>query len=146
MTPTEAIRQAVREATATLDQAQSTAGRPEFTYVPPSHARALDPEATLVEGIRGAGKSFWWAQLASASHRAFVQESFPEARLPKALKVAQGFGSGLSLSQAPDAEVLSVLEKRYRPRSIWRAVIALHAGFTSPYSDQIGRASCRERV
>lgn len=133
MTTTETIRQAVREATATLDQSQSAAGRPEFTYVPPSHARALDPEATLVEGIRGSGKSFWWAQLASASHRQFVQEIFPEARLPKALKVAQGFGNGLSLSQAPDAEVLGLLAEQFRPRSIWRAVIAFHAGFTGSF-------------
>jgi hypothetical protein len=133
MTTTEAVRLAVREATATLDQSQSEAGRPEFTYVPPSHARALDPEATLVEGIRGAGKSFWWAQLASPSHRAFVQEIFPETRLPKALKVAQGFGNGLSPTQAPDAEVLSALAEQYRPRSIWRAVIAVHAGFTGPF-------------
>ena len=135
MTPTEAIRRGIREATATLDQAQATAGRPEFIYVPPSHARALDPEATLVEGIRGAGKSFWWAQLASASHRAFVQQSFPEVRLPKALKVEQGFGTGLSPSRAPDAEVLASLAQRYRPRSIWRAVLAFHAGFTGPYRE-----------
>ena len=109
MTPVEAIRRGVTEATAALDQAQSTATRPEFTYVPPSHARALDPEATLVEGIRGAGKSFWWAQLASDSHRAFVQQSFPEARLPEKLVVAQGFWPGLLTAQAPDAEVLGSL-------------------------------------
>jgi hypothetical protein len=143
MTTTEAIRLAVREATSTLDQSQSAAGRPEFTYVPPSHARALDPEATLVEGIRGAGKSFWWAQLASASHRTFVQEIFPEARLPKALRVAQGFGNGLSPTQAPDAEVLSALAEQYRPRSIWRAVIAVHAGFTGPF---IGLKTWTQRV
>ena len=133
MTPVEAIRRGVTEATAALDQAQSTATRPEFTYVPPSHARALDPEATLVEGIRGAGKSFWWAQLASDSHRAFVQQSFPEARLPEKLVVAQGFGPGLLTAQAPDAEVLGSLVERYRPRSIWRAVIAVHAQFTGPF-------------
>jgi hypothetical protein len=133
MTSSTDIRLAIQEATGTLDQAQSTASRPEFTYVPPSHARALDPEATLVEGIRGAGKSYWWAQLASPSHRAFVQETFPEARLPKNLKVAQGFGNGLSLAQAPDAEVLSSLATKYRARSIWRAVIAQAVEFDGPF-------------
>lgn len=133
MTAVEAIRRGVIEATATLDQAQSVASRPEFTYVPPSHARALDPEATLVEGIRGAGKSFWWAQLASPSHLAFVQRSFPEARLPEKLKVAQSFGPGLSTANAPDAEVLGRLAEQFRPRSIWRAVVAVHAGFTEPF-------------
>jgi hypothetical protein len=131
-----AIRQGIQQASASLDQAEPVAGRPEFfTYVPPTHARALDPEATLVEGIRGAGKSFWWAQLASPSHRLFIQETFPEARLPAELKVAQGFGNGLSQSQAPDAEVLSELVKQYKPRSIWRAVIALHAGFTGMFAE-----------
>lgn len=131
---TKTLRQGVKDATETLDQSQSAASKPEFTYVPPSHARALDLEATLVEGIRGAGKSFWWAQLASPSHRAFVQKSFPEARLPKSLKVSQGYGSGLSPAQAPDADVLSSLAAKYRPRSIWRAVIALHVGFAGAYA------------
>lgn len=134
MTSMEAIRRGVREATGTLDQNQAIASPPAFTYVPPSHARALDPEATLVEGIRGAGKSFWWAQLASPSHLAFVQESFPEVRLPRSLTVTQGFGTGLSPGQAPDAEVLGGLSERYRARAIWRAVIALHAGFPQPFA------------
>lgn len=131
---TQAIRMAVQEAAATLDQAQSTSTRPPaFTYVPPTHARALDPEATLVEGIRGAGKSFWWALLASQRHRAFVRNSFPEARIPEGLEVIQGFGNGLSITQSPDSETLRDLVKKYRPRSIWRAVIALHVGFTGDF-------------
>ncbi len=134
MRAVQTIRLGVKEATDALDQAQSRPERrPEFTYVPPSHARALDPEATLVEGIRGAGKSFWWAQLASESHQAFIRQSFPEARLPKGLKVAQGFGAGLAISQAPDAETLRALVGSYSSRTIWRAVIARHAGFSGDY-------------
>lgn len=143
MTWASNIRQGISEATLALDQTQASASRPEFTYVPPTHARALDPEATLVEGIRGAGKSFWWAQLASESHRSFIQKSFPEARIPTALKVAQGFGIGLAPSQAPDSEVLDSLAHRYRPRSIWRAVIAMHAGFTGEYA---GFSTWEQRV
>lgn len=124
-----AIRKGIVQSSAFLDQAQSTAQRPAgFTYVPPTHARALDPDATLVEGIRGAGKSFWFSQLASSEHRKFVLESFPEANLPSRLKVAQGFGAGLSVSQAPDAATLGVLSVKYPARSIWRAIIGLHAG------------------
>lgn len=59
---TLAIRQGIIEAATSLDQAQSTGQQPAgFTYVPPTHARALDLDATLVEGMRGAGKSFWWS-------------------------------------------------------------------------------------
>lgn len=123
-----AIRSGVKETAAVLDQAQATSNRqPAYTYVPPSHARALDPDATLIEGIRGSGKSFWFAQLASSRHLAFVQSSFPEVRLPARIEVAQGFGMGLSVSQAPDADTLSGLAEQYRPRTIWRAVVAHHA-------------------
>lgn len=123
------IRRALEEATDALDQARSVPERrPEFTYVPPSHARALDLDATLVEGIRGSGKSFWWAQLASEQHRRFVRASFREARLPEDLRVVQGFGSGLSLESAPDAAVLTSLVERFQTRSIWKAVIAKQLG------------------
>lgn len=129
------LRAGVRDAANSLDQAEGTPGRaPAFTYVPPSHARALDPEATLVEGIRGAGKSFWWVQLASVSHRQFVQEAFPEVRFDSKLKVARGFGMGLPTSEAPSAELLAQLIESYRPRSIWRAVLAFHAGFGGEFA------------
>lgn len=130
------LRAGVREAADSLDQAGEGPGRaPAFTYVPPSHARALDPEATLVEGIRGAGKSFWCAQLASASHRQFVQTAFSEVRFDAKLRVARGFGTGLKTSEAPSAEVLAQLVETYRPRSIWRAVLAVHAGFGGEFAE-----------
>lgn len=123
-----AIRSGVKETAAVLDQAQAASTkRPAYTYVPPSHARALEPDATLIEGIRGAGKSFWFALLASSPHLDFVRSSFPEVRLPAKIKVAQGFGTGLSISQAPDADTLVGLVEKFRPRSIWRAVAAHQA-------------------
>ena len=94
----QAIRSGIKQAAAVLAQDQATSNRPEaFTYVPPTHARALDLDATLIEGIRGAGKSFWFSLLASPRHLSFVRSSFPEARLPQGVKVAQGFGMGLSI-------------------------------------------------
>jgi hypothetical protein len=129
-TAVQAIRSGIKETAAVLDQAQATSSRPiAFTYVPPSHARALEPDATLIEGIRGAGKSFWFSLLASPQHLSFVRTAFPEARLPPRLKVAQGFGMGLSISQAPDAQTLAgLVDGGFRGRSIWRAVVAHHAG------------------
>lgn len=122
------IRKGINEAALSLDQAHAIANRPtQFTYVPPTHARALDPDATLVEGIRGAGKSFWFSLLASSNHRAFVQENFPESRLPLKLEVAQGFGASLSVAHAPDPSTLEALASKFPPRAIWRAVIAHHA-------------------
>lgn len=128
-TAVQAIRSGIKEASAALDQAQAASSRPvAFTYVPPSHARALEPDATLVEGIRGAGKSFWFSLLASPRHLSFVRVGFPEARIPARLKVSQGFGMGLPIAQAPDAETLArLVDGGFKPRSIWRAVVAHHA-------------------
>lgn len=135
MNEVQKLRAGVREAADSLDQAGGRPDRaPAFTYVPPSHARALDPEVTLVEGIRGAGKSFWWAQLASPSHREFIQVAFPEVRFNASLKVVRGFGTGLKSTEAPSADVLAELMKNYRPRSIWRAVLAFHAGFGGEFA------------
>lgn len=130
-----AIRQGIIEAATSLDQAQSTGQQPAgFTYVPPTHARAIDLDATLVEGMRGAGKSFWWSSLASQAHRAFIQEGFPDARLPSQIVVAHGFGTGSSSTEYPDAEQLIDLVSQFRPRSIWRAVVAVHAGFGKEFA------------
>ena len=75
------IRSAIVESAKNLDQAQSVGKQPPgFTYVPPTHARALDIEVTLVEGMRGAGKSFWWSSLVSEELRSFLHVGFPEAR------------------------------------------------------------------
>ena len=122
----QAIRSGIKEAAAVLAQDQPTSNRPEaFTYVPPTHAKALDLDATLVEGIRGAGKSFWFSLLASPKHLSFVRSSFPEARLPQGVKVLQGFGMGLPIAQAPDSDTLaSLIDQGFRERAIWRAVIA----------------------
>lgn len=134
-TQTLRIRQGIQEAAGTLDQTQVSANQPpSFTYVPPTHARALDLEATLVEGMRGAGKSFWWSLLASTEHREFVQSNYPEAQLPERIVVGQGFGTAFANEKYPDPETLSQLARRFKPRTIWRAVIAVHAQFDSDFA------------
>jgi hypothetical protein len=129
------IRQGIQEAASTLDQTQVSAQQPlSFTYVPPTHARALDPEATLVEGMRGAGKSFWWSLLASTEHRHFVQTNYPEAQLPLGCVVGQGFGTAFANRNYPDPETLSKLVMSFKPRVIWRAVLAVHAQFDGGFA------------
>lgn len=105
---------------------------PGFTYVPPSHARALDPENTIVEGIRGAGKSFWWLALNSEPHRNFIRAAFPEVRFGDGLEVAQGYGAQAS-PHWPSKDVLKKLSANFEPRHIWRAVIATHAKFDGAF-------------
>ncbi|WP_442774964.1 hypothetical protein [Sphaerotilus montanus] len=132
---TQLIRQGIQEAASTLDQTQVSAKQPPaFTYVPPTHARALDPEATLIEGMRGAGKSFWWSLLASSEHRKFVQECYPEAQLPSSIVVGQGFGTAFLNHSYPDPETLAELVQKFKPRIIWRAVVAVHAKFDGDFA------------
>jgi hypothetical protein len=132
--PKETIRQALIESLPENDQASSVPSADvAFTYVPPSHARALDPEKTLVEGIRGAGKSFWWSALNSEPHRRYVASVFPEARIGDNIETFQGFGPQLSPTKAPSKDALAQLIGAFSPRHIWRAVVATHVGFTAPF-------------
>ena len=113
--------------------------KPAFTYMPPSHARALEPDNTLVEGIRGAGKSFWWAALNSEEHRRFIASAFPEARINESITISQGFGAGqLDPKSSPAKDVLANLVKKFDARIIWKTVIAYHINFPIPVpkSDQ----------
>lgn len=132
--PKAEIRRALLEALPENDQPGATPSKDVgFTYVPPSHARALDPNQTLVEGIRGAGKSFWWAALASKPHRDYVASVFPEARIGTNLDISQAFGPQLPPRQAPGKDTLAQLADAFEPRQIWRAVVATHLDFPSPF-------------
>ncbi|MDP3332467.1 MAG: hypothetical protein Q8Q40_09880 [Methylococcaceae bacterium] len=134
------MREALREALPSNDQTAADPTRnPQFTYVPPSHARALDPENTIVEGIRGAGKSHWWAVLNSGQHRDYLASVFPETRITRNLIVSQGFGVGLGPKAAPGKDTLASLVKEHDPRHIWQAVIAVHAGFPEPFPNTPGK-------
>lgn len=132
--PKEPLRRAM-DALPEVDQT-SPSENVAYTYVPPSHARALDPENTLVEGIRGAGKSFWWMTLASQPHREYIASVFPEARIGKNVETSQGFGAGPGLpppSRVPRSDTLKQLADDFPPRQIWRAVVAVHLDFPLPF-------------
>ncbi|MCM8614179.1 hypothetical protein [Accumulibacter sp.] len=95
--------------------------------VPPTHNKALSPETTIVEGMRGAGKSFWTAVLANDTTRAFVAA---EARLAtnQPLVVRVGFGLDLSNNDFPSPQFMAALvDSPQPPDAIWRAVLLRHA-------------------
>ena len=128
------LRLALRETLPPVDQAGAEPERgPAFTYVPPSHARALDPDNSVVEGIRGSGKSFWWAHLTSEPHRRFIRGAFPEVRFDADLRLVQAFGAQPSSENAPSQAVLASLIMDYPARVIWRAVCAFKVGFPAPF-------------
>ncbi|MGA7750449.1 MAG: hypothetical protein WCA63_09910 [Gallionella sp.] len=136
------MRQALLEALPANDQTSSEPARtPKFTYVPPSHARALDPENTIVEGMRGAGKSHWWAALNKEEHRKYLASVFPETRISGNIEISQGYGMGSSPNDWPGKDNMVSLIKSYEPRHIWQAVIAVHANFPAPFPRKLGKWS-----
>lgn len=97
---------------------------PEEVYLPPSHLKAMDPNNMLVTGMRGAGKTFWWAALQQAAVRKLIGQTVRSA-LSESTEIRTGFGIRPALEQYPDKDVLRALMlKGVEPRLIWRTVQA----------------------
>jgi hypothetical protein len=91
-------------------------------FTPAGHSRALHPDAMLVVGIRGAGKSFWWTVLQSEEHRQMVAYLMPQSGIKKATKVSVGFGERPSPRDYPGKDTLVRLINEFDPRHVWRAI------------------------
>jgi hypothetical protein len=96
-----------------------------YTFTPASHNRALHPDVMLVEGIRGAGKSFWWSVLQSPDHRRMVAHMLPKTGIDEKTKVSVGFGERPSPDEYPGKDTLVelILIHRFDARQIWRSVV-----------------------
>ena len=95
---------------------------PRYLSRPTRHLRALDPNAMLVSGIRGAGKSFWWHALQDEALRALVVPT-GEANLT----ASAGFGER-DADDRPGKDVLEeLLREGHPPRQVWKAVVLRHA-------------------
>lgn len=93
-------------------------------FVPKSHVRALQPNATLVVGSRGAGKSFWWSALQSSDHRALVEAHSPDTRLRRNTLAVPGFGERPLPDAYPNGEVLAaLLAGGHSSRQVWKTVM-----------------------
>ena len=89
--------------------------QPQFVYVPASHRRALDPDAMVVSGIRGAGKSFWW--------HALLDDALRGAIINVSLKVTAGFGLGAAPTWPDKDELAQMIAEGFRADTVWKAVI-----------------------
>jgi hypothetical protein len=92
------------------------------TFTPAGHARALHPDAILVVGIRGAGKSFWWTVLQREEHRQMVAHLMPKSGIEKTTKVSIGFGERHSPQNYPGKDTLIRLINQFDPRQVWRTI------------------------
>mgnify|MGYP005849569949 CR=1 FL=1 len=110
-------------------QAQESLQPPELArlYVPQQHRKALSLDASVVVGMRGAGKSLWTAVLASEPHRAFVSEQIGNSLVGKILACV-GFGLDETETHFPRPETLAALVGQgLAPADIWQTVVLRHA-------------------
>ena len=116
-----------REALAELPDGTSHGATPEprDVYLPRSHVKAMDPNASLVKGMRGAGKTFWWSALQNPEVRDLVRHHTQRPILSKETEVRTGFGVTPDIDSYPGKDVLQrLMSKDIDPRIIWRSVQA----------------------
>jgi hypothetical protein len=108
------------------EQSQADEQAPELSrfYVPSTHARALNPNNMLVEGIRGSGKSVWWAALQDERHLKLVAYLLPRSELSN-INCCAGFGQTPS-DNYPSKRILKDLIKKYDAQDIWQTIIAFN--------------------
>ncbi|MDD5276062.1 MAG: hypothetical protein PHR16_08270 [Methylovulum sp.] len=120
--PVEALRLAFL---ALPEQQQQSGDKPidmHYFYVPSSHAKALQPDNMLVEGIRGAGKSEWWLELQDPDRRQLVEDLSPRTGLAN-IECTAGFGQTRS-DNYPNKKTLSNLLKNTDAQDVWQTIVA----------------------
>ena len=96
-------------------------------YVPQQHFKALHLDASVVVGMRGAGKSWWTAVLASDVHRDFVSQQLHGSSLGK-VTARVGFGLDDTETDFPRPEALAgLIQNGTDPVDIWQTVVLRHA-------------------
>ncbi|MBF0176837.1 MAG: hypothetical protein HQL63_08325 [Magnetococcales bacterium] len=96
-------------------------------YLPKNHGKALSLDASIVSGMRGAGKSFWTAVLSSPEHQALVQQLAGHAWKP-GVHVRVGYGLDDTEKWFPSEPTLAaILKKKMDPFVIWQTVVLRHA-------------------
>ncbi len=140
--PLASARQAILS---TLPEETSLFGlapEPRFVHIPPSHAKALHPDVQVVKGMRGSGKSFWWAGLQDEKIQTLVAQRVPSLRLFERVSVAVGFGEKPEPDHYPGKDTLAdLLRQNHDPRLIWQTVVlnALDPGLFSGKDDWTAR-------
>lgn len=141
---------AARGALAELPElaAQETLHPPDFpgVYVPAHHAKALNLDASVVVGMRGAGKSWWTAVLASPAHREFVSSQLQSSVLSR-VTAKVGFGLAYTEFDFPRAEtVVALLDDGIDPVSIWLAIVLRHALHEAEQANPAADGTWRDRA
>ncbi|GAA3842615.1 hypothetical protein GCM10022243_06310 [Saccharothrix violaceirubra] len=95
-------------------------------FTPDSHRRALDPDATVVKGGRGVGKTVWFKSLQDEELRRLAAAEY---RLPRltTIRALPGYGTALLPDRYPSQRTLDALTTEFADAAdIWLTVV-LHA-------------------
>ena len=118
--------QRAREALANLPEGTSHGEAPSVkqVYLPRSHLKAMHPDASLVTGIRGSGKTFWWSALQDGAVRDLVGRQTDRYPLSGQTEVRTGFGVRHEPAAYPGKGALRHILSTVEPRIVWRTVQA----------------------
>lgn len=120
----------IRDALSKIDEtSQESLAPPKKStlYVPTGHIKALNLSSSIVVGMRGSGKSYWTAVLASEDHRRYIAKA---ARIPdlESATVSIGFALDPSSEEFPSASTLAdLLSNGVDACDIWYTVLLRHA-------------------
>jgi hypothetical protein len=100
-------------------------------YTPTSHRNALDPDATVVRGARGVGKTVWYSALQNRTLREVAAADYEIARLRSAESIT-GYGSELKPEAYPGPATMANLTREgVEPDDIWTSVLLQGLGVNS---------------
>lgn len=121
--PLQSARQAILDTLPSESSLFGCSPEPKFTHIPASHAKALHPDVQVVVGMRGSGKSFWWAALQNQDMQHLVAQRVSSLRLFEHVTVYAGFGERPDPNRYPGKDTLANLIRTYDFRLIWRTVV-----------------------
>ena len=129
--PADRIRDALRRLPRGTTHGEPVSAR--SVYAPPSHVHALHPDALLVTGMRGAGKTFWWSALQDAEVRELLAKSLSSPVSADTTVVSAGFGVRPQPTHYPSKDALrAMIGDRIEPRIAWRTVLAFQLARDRP--------------
>lgn len=135
-------RELISAALTAATDADTVDPTPRTLFTPDMHRQALDPDATVVRGARGVGKTVWFKALQESALRGLAANDYQLERL-RSVDAFPGYGTELRPGTYPGPGALRrLLADGTDPYDIWLSVL-LH-GLKAPQILRLG--SWAERV
>jgi hypothetical protein len=142
LSPAE-YRELISAALPSATDADTVDPEPRTLFTPDRHRQALDLDATVVRGARGAGKTVWFKALQDAGLRVLAANDYQLERL-KSVEPLAGYGTELRPVTYPGPGTLrTLLTERADPYDIWMSVLL--TGLRAQEMQRIGTWSERVR-